>query len=197
MAIQFPCPACGQPIEVDDELAGSQVTCPYCDKVVAAPTESALTPSGEARPAGEQATPPEPGELAAAGGELAVNPYGRWSLICGVGAIVVMIVLMCAGLARMRPVLEEMRKSESSPESIQREMDRIVKSEIEDSTAVLIGSVLLTGLALVGTGLAIVGLTRSNARKGQALAGLIICGCFLLCQCVSMLLQGMAAAAGG
>ncbi len=197
MAIQFPCPACRQLIEVDDELAGSQVTCPYCDKVVAAPAESALTPAGEARPAGEQGRPPVFAESGAVAGELAVNSWGRWSLICGVGAIVVAIVLVCAGLVRLRPMMEEIAKSESSPEAVQREMERIIKTEMENNTAIRVGSVVLLALALVGTGLAIVGLTRPNMRKGQATAGLIICGCFLLCQCLSVLMQGMAAAAGG
>ncbi|HUW83169.1 MAG TPA: hypothetical protein VMZ31_10270 [Phycisphaerae bacterium] len=196
MAIQFPCPACRQPIEVDDELAGSQVTCPYCDKVVAAPVESALCPPGEARPAGEPPRPPALTEPTPVAGELAANPWGRWSLICGVGAIIVMLVLMCAGIMRLRPVMEEMKKSESSPESVQREMERIVKTEMENSPAILVGSVVLLALALVGTGLSIVGLTRPNARKGQATAGLIICGSFLLCQCLGMLMQGMPAVGG-
>ena len=196
MAIQFPCPACRQPIEVDDELAGSQVTCPYCDKVVAAPTDSGLTLTGEARPAGERPIPPIPSEPGPVAGELAANPWGRWSLICGVGAIIVMLVLMCAGIMRLRPVVEEIAKSESSPEAVQREMERIVKTEMENSTAILVGSVVLLALALVGTGLSIVGLTRPNMRKGQATAGLIICGSFLLCQCLGMLMQGMVAGGG-
>lgn len=40
MAIQFACPGCKQPIEVDDQHGGQQVSCPYCRNVVVAPTES-------------------------------------------------------------------------------------------------------------------------------------------------------------
>lgn len=40
MAIQFPCPSCRQPIEVDDEWASSHVGCPYCHKTVLAPAVS-------------------------------------------------------------------------------------------------------------------------------------------------------------
>jgi DNA-directed RNA polymerase subunit RPC12/RpoP len=44
MAIQFACPSCRQPIEIDDEYGGRQVSCPYCHHVVAAPTRSTLEP---------------------------------------------------------------------------------------------------------------------------------------------------------
>ena len=116
-------------------------------------------------------------------------------MICGVGAIVIMILLMCAGLVRMRPVLEEMQGSESSPEAFEREIERIGE-EMADSPGFYVGTIVFTGLALVGTILAIVGLTRSNARKGQAVAGLVICGSFMSCQCGLVLVQLMAAGAG-
>lgn len=72
MAIQFACPACRQPIEVDDEHGGRQVSCPYCRNVVAAPTESepdlisrgtaGQTPDARPMqsPAGETGAPPIP-----------------------------------------------------------------------------------------------------------------------------------------
>ena len=40
MAIQFQCPACREPIEIDGEWAGKLVACPYCRKAVTAPLES-------------------------------------------------------------------------------------------------------------------------------------------------------------
>lgn len=40
MAIQFRCPGCTQPIEVDDEFAGQNASCPYCQRVVTVPAES-------------------------------------------------------------------------------------------------------------------------------------------------------------
>lgn len=42
MVIQFSCPACKQPIEVDDPLAGQQVGCPLCQHLVTAPMHSTL-----------------------------------------------------------------------------------------------------------------------------------------------------------
>jgi len=42
MAIRFQCPACSQPIEVDDGWALKAVACPYCRKTITAPSESTL-----------------------------------------------------------------------------------------------------------------------------------------------------------
>ncbi len=44
MAIQFACPSCQRPIEVDEELAGSKAACPYCRSVVTAPMSSEYGP---------------------------------------------------------------------------------------------------------------------------------------------------------
>lgn len=43
MVVQFSCPGCQQPIEVDPEWAGQHVACPFCQRVVTAPTESTIT----------------------------------------------------------------------------------------------------------------------------------------------------------
>ncbi len=48
MTIQFACPSCGQPIEIDEEHGGNQVSCPYCRNVVTAPSESTLHLGAEA-----------------------------------------------------------------------------------------------------------------------------------------------------
>ena len=42
MAIQFVCPGCSQPIEVDDEIGGRSAACPYCQHVVSVPLASTL-----------------------------------------------------------------------------------------------------------------------------------------------------------
>ncbi len=43
MVVQFSCPGCQQPIEVDREWAGQHVACPFCQRVVTAPTDSTIT----------------------------------------------------------------------------------------------------------------------------------------------------------
>ena len=51
MAIQFACPGCSQPIEVDDEIAGKSAACPYCQHVVTVPDQTTYSP-GELHAAG-------------------------------------------------------------------------------------------------------------------------------------------------
>jgi hypothetical protein len=58
MAIQFSCPACGQPIEVDDEYGEHRVSCPYCRNIVNAPSES--DPTLAAKHATDQAPDARP-----------------------------------------------------------------------------------------------------------------------------------------
>jgi hypothetical protein len=63
MAIRFQCPACSQPIEVDDDWAKRAVACPYCRKTVAAPAESTLGDLNQipmATPIGSMAGPTSP-----------------------------------------------------------------------------------------------------------------------------------------
>jgi len=43
MPIQFKCPSCSQPIEVDDDHAQTQVICYYCSNVITVPDASTLT----------------------------------------------------------------------------------------------------------------------------------------------------------
>ena len=116
-------------------------------------------------------------------------------MICGMGALVVVVVMLFGVFVRFWPERDRISESDSSPEAVEREIERI-GTEMADSPGVAGGSFALLALALVGTGLAIVGLTRPNMRKGQATAGLIICGSFLLCQCLGMLMQGMLAGGG-
>lgn len=59
MAIQFPCGACGQPVEIDDEWAGKTVACPFCHSQIIAPTESRLTNSDDV-PMATAMQPPSP-----------------------------------------------------------------------------------------------------------------------------------------
>lgn len=40
MSIQFSCPQCSQPIEIDDQWAMQPVACPYCRNTVKAPAHS-------------------------------------------------------------------------------------------------------------------------------------------------------------
>lgn len=76
MVVQFRCPSCEKPIEIDDEYAGRQVTCPYCHDVVDAPTESTYQSEPVARPVGETQPPPPPAGEQQSGEGPAFEPAG-------------------------------------------------------------------------------------------------------------------------
>lgn len=44
MPIQFLCPSCQNPIEIDDEFASQRVACPYCRNTIGAPQSSTYVP---------------------------------------------------------------------------------------------------------------------------------------------------------
>src|SRR5262245_2960093 len=84
MAIQFHCPGCGQPIEVDDEWASKLVACPYCRRTVSAPVQSTLdvrevVPSAKPVATSESAAPTTPsgwpGQAAAGGNIVALVAF--------------------------------------------------------------------------------------------------------------------------
>lgn len=129
MAIQFACPACQQPIEVDDEWANQTVSCPYCRRVVRAPGQSTFQLSGV--PAASQSgaaaygtpngafgtvPPPPPEGYAPIGSDRATpaavslrgarpNSLGAWSVICGLLAIGLMIGAVTVVTPVIRSVL--------------------------------------------------------------------------------------------
>ncbi len=89
MVIQFGCPGCHQPIEVDSQWAGAHVACPFCQRVVTAPTASTLDLLRREPPPSARRVPP--------GGTAAVRPTGHnrlavLGLVFSVGAIALYII---------------------------------------------------------------------------------------------------------
>lgn len=62
MPIQFRCPGCSQPIEVDDPFAGKSAQCPYCRRVITVPEKTDIDAGSlvEARPSPGASLPPTP-----------------------------------------------------------------------------------------------------------------------------------------
>ena len=50
MLIEFCCPVCRSPLAVDGKVAGGQVNCPKCQKLILIPLRSLLERQGEAEP---------------------------------------------------------------------------------------------------------------------------------------------------
>ena len=230
MAIQFACPACQQPIEVDDEWASQTVSCPYCRRIVRAPAESTLqfstvpaasqpsarTPSGAADTFPPPSAPPI-GRTAAAPnlrlpGELAPNPLGKASVVFGVVAWTAMI----AGMAILMPIMwdimtdvqsaaatrpaDERSSSQQQQELNQRlqtRFEEIVVRDVAVQKRVAVSMLLILAAeacGLVGVILALIGVTRPDAARGAAVAGVVINAVFLSAQC-GMLAFGLLAGA--
>ncbi len=200
MAIQFHCPGCSQPIEVDDIHAGQAAACPYCRRVVNVPTESSLgeTPPVAARAAAEAddapAPPvPEQGETLASPppqptpGELHIGPtmeyrdrvartYGNYALICTGIAVALMVVTMIYGAALMAGKLDQYVDSQPSLEEISQELAL-------QHPGLAVGPLGAMFFAVVGLALGITSVKQTTRGNWRGIVTIVICGFFTLCFC--------------
>jgi hypothetical protein len=114
------------------------------------------------------------------------NTFGNWGLAISLlswGTIVVMLGWLFMEVASS-PRIEE--TAEPTPEDVQQVILELMKDPERGRVPALFGLTAMF-IALAGVILSIIGLTRPNKRKGTAIAGLIIGGTLLACQCVSAL----------
>jgi len=210
MAIQFPCPSCSQPIEVDDEYAGQTAACPYCRRVVNVPTESPgeMRPAAMARPtlspaegearAGPRAVPtgaevrpevpppPPPGGLHVgplpSRRDRVASTYGTYALICTVLVVLLFGIFVVYGVALMMSELGTSTTSQPTPE----EMGRAQAA----ATQKIFGTGWVTGISLgaeffavVGLVLGIVSLRAGSRANWKAIVSLVVCGLLAVCTC--------------
>ncbi len=193
MAIQFACPSCREPIEIDDEWAGQAVTCPYCRHVVSAPTSSTWTAS---RPPTAAPVTPPPGPIPA---DLPAAPAdGRsgsavWALTLSITGCL-MCCLAYGGLVFtiVGQIVDRAGGPGATREQIQAAHQEYMKEMIEGGrfpvggfvvACVLIG----TGCSLGGLVLAVRALLRPAGRKAAAVVACVLGACFLMCQTLMML----------
>jgi len=221
MAIQFACPACQQPIEVDDEWADQTVSCPYCRRVVRAPAQSTLQLSA-IPPASQPASGPPDLPLADVGpvppppprgyGHFdprdtvppppmrprpGPNPIATWSVVTGILAWVSIVLgigaLMPILADVMQPIASTLPSHKLSPQQA-REVNRQAQLRFQEmllndpAARKRAGGAMLLMLAaeacgLTGLILGLIGATRRDARKGAAVAGIVLRGVILSAQC--------------
>ncbi len=204
MAIQFACPGCQQPIEVDDEWAQRQVACPYCRRTITAPAAStierlsppAARPLGQAEPdassaeSGSGAAPLSgpPGAAVAEG-----NPYAVWALVASVLAVLcllsvsVLVVIQVAGTIGPG----------NSPDEIQESFAELQKQWVDEAQkGKMPPALLMMGLGMCAmvvtwaTGLVLTVLAlRRRARRGISIAALVITALLALYICISLFAQ--------
>lgn len=182
MAIQFMCAACGQPIEVDDEMANQAVTCPYCRKVVTAPLVSehqTLHDPGAARPTGVTSSPAMHPPVPVATG---TNILSWLSLACISGSLICFAVF--AGFVLSIAKDHDLQKMQ------QAEFNKILQEEMIERTGVQFAGVL--GFCVfppLGVVLAIIALVKRTPPKWPAITTLSLSGLILLMMCFGIMLQ--------
>ncbi|MCH8806353.1 MAG: hypothetical protein IH986_09730 [Planctomycetes bacterium] len=202
MSIQFECPSCSQPIEVDDEYAGQTAACPYCRKVVSIPSVTTLAPRANtaARPMGPALPAETAGPSDSAPLELHLGPkltprqraalsYANYGLICSA-----LTVLIFAGTITYELVLvlrelgvDVVTASKSAPtrEEISHAQEVVAKKHLW-----LAAGPLGAGFfAIVGLALGIASLRGRRKSNWRAIVTVVICGMTSFCWVGGMIIQ--------
>jgi endogenous inhibitor of DNA gyrase (YacG/DUF329 family) len=202
MAIQFQCPGCSQPIEVDAEHAGSVAACPYCQQVVNVPHESTYRPAEvpPARPAafspggnppGVYGAPlPPPGGLHVGP---VVDPRSRTARRVGILAL---LAIAAALVLFMTVAIMAASAFGSRPDALTPEAQREILEQMQENPVwmVLIGALYVSLLA--GLVLAIISVAISRRGNWPGIAALVSSGMLMLLLCAGLVFQLMAGAAG-
>jgi Na+-transporting methylmalonyl-CoA/oxaloacetate decarboxylase gamma subunit len=207
MAIQFQCPGCSQPIEVDDIYAGQTAACPYCRRVVSVPTESSLGEppvtaarptngsgeaggwaAGESPESGEGGAPPPlpprpiPGELHVGPSltprEHAARTLGTYALVCTAIVFLLFVAMIVYGVSQVASDFLGNPGSQPSPERMAE-----IQKQFASDRWVGAADIGMAFFALVGVVLAIVSLVQGRRSNWRAVLSLVICGLVVLCVC--------------
>lgn len=189
MAIQFFCPGCRQPIEVDQELANLAVTCPYCRKVVTAPeaTDPVVTDAATARGPTAAQSPSIPGSPPPMIRQPGTGKLGFFALACLTFSIVAISVLFSS----MKAVIDQIPQSEQTP----KEINRVMAEEMNARPGLV--KITFAGFCAVPIGAvcAVIALVKKNQPRWPAITTLVVVGLLFLTFCLSFALQ-MGQAAG-
>ncbi len=179
MAIQFNCPGCRQPVEVDDEWAGQHVACPFCQRVVTAPTESTITAlQDDLPPTARRLSPSGPGDVIAT--DAATPPrYNRLAVV-GFGlSLAAMLLLVLAGIL-LQFVFEQLDPNVTIEEQQKKLMELSREPEFAGRFMLGFGSLCLSFVCwLAGVIVSAIAATRKDlAGRRLAIAGI---ACSVLC----------------
>lgn len=183
MNVQFLCPGCNQPLEVDQEWASKPVACPYCRKTVMVPANSTFHPA-TVGPQASPLTPPEYGPTdspAAQATPSKPSALAQWALALSVAAFGLWLVF---GFTTAPKILELTGSENPTPQDVQRVLLEQVESGSPDWMLLASFTVLASMAAWVaGLVCGIVALTQPP-RPRLAVIALAINGLTLLTCCV-------------
>lgn len=193
MSIQFPCPGCSQPIEVDGEFAGRQAQCPFCNRVVTVPAQSTLPERIElARPVGAQGGPPPwPGGLPPVphpdARALAARSGGGYSLMCAILAVLLTVVGVGLAFYYTWPKIEPLFKT-GTPD--QAAMQSAIAEAAREHPWIAAPNFSASFFAVVGLSLGIIAFSQGD-RSARTWVGLITCGLMVGCCLLSFVSSGI------
>ncbi len=191
MAIQFHCPGCRQPVEVDDEWAGKLVACPYCRRTVTAPAESSVDISAipAAKPLSVGAgSPGAAATMAWGAGAAAVEPSRNLVALVGLCLAVAAWAAYVVGNVIIVSHAKDLLAGSASPAAMR---EQLMAKFATNPPGWFIGTLLLLmvslGLWVGGIVCSLIGL-RLPQRRSLAITGMVLCGVYLL-----LLVVGIAA----
>lgn len=192
MAIQFACPSCREPIEIDDEWAGQAVSCPYCRHVVNAPTTSTWTAARPPTAAPVTSLPRsiEGGIPAVAAGGSGGSP--RWALTLAITGCLMCCLAYGGMVSAILGQIIARAGPDATQEQLQAAHQEYMKELIEEGRLPVGGFVVACTLigtccSLAGLILAVRALLRPAGRKAAAVVACVLSACFLMCQALMML----------
>jgi len=199
MAIRFQCPACSQPIEVDDGWALKAVTCPYCRKTITSPSESTLgdlsrIPMASPLIFGDAAVAlPTPAVSSSAASGSAANPTAVAAFILACLTVVLMVSAVTVAYSHSLD-LEQFQKelqqrSTANPGSPLQAIMEYVSAHGGRFPGwfVAVGLLQISGMA-TSVAAAVCGLLalRRSARRPLAVIALASCGGIVLLFCLNL-----------
>ncbi len=178
VAIQFLCPSCKHPVEVDDEWASQSVECPYCHNAVTAPGESTFAPP-ESIPQARGLVQVEPPGTAPR--SVRANAAAIWALVLSC----LWFISFLGWQKILEPRMAEIVGPDGTPEDFQRYLtDQMAEGTVPPW---LVWTMLLLCASLVfwvaGLICAIIGL-RSAVRRRAALAALFLLAGGVVVSCI-------------
>ncbi|MCZ6655044.1 MAG: hypothetical protein O7D91_18710 [Planctomycetota bacterium] len=188
MAIQFNCPGCRQPVEVDDEWAGEHVTCPFCQRVVTAPAESTITTlQNNLPPTARRLSPSGPGGMIETGA--APPPRYNRMAVAGFGLGLAAIFLIVLGQIMLQFVVDEMGPNPTFEEQQKKTMELYSDPETRGRMLMGLGSFCLSSVCwLTGVIVSVIAVTRKDLPgRRLAIAGVTCSALIPLLFCVGLL----------
>ncbi len=179
MAIQFNCPGCQQPVEVDDEWAGEHVACPFCQRVVTAPAESTITAlQDDLPPTARRLSSPGPGGMVAT--EATALPRFNRLAAVGFGLSLAAIFLLILSGILLQFIVDELGPSPSIQEQQEKMAELMGDPETAGRFMLGAGSLCLSFVCwLAGVIISAIAAARKDLPgRRLALAGI---ACSVLC----------------